>query len=162
MKSLNLKKGFTLIELLAVIVILAVLILIAMPAVLRLMENARRNAFIVEANMFIRYAQTAYAEQSMTTSKKDMCFDLNWLKENGYVDKNLENYSGSVLIKMEAGSGNWSTTSSIWISNGAYFIQNVTSEKIAEKGFGPSAGSTKSSNNCGSATGDVQVFQGTP
>ncbi len=55
------KKGFTLVELLAVIVILAVLIVIAMPSVLKIMENARRSAFETEVKSYLKAAQTQYA-----------------------------------------------------------------------------------------------------
>ena len=66
-RKLN-KKGFTLIELLAVIVILAILILLAMPSVLRIMENARKNAFETEVRSYLKAAQTKYAEMSVAQS----------------------------------------------------------------------------------------------
>ena len=73
-RKLN-KKGFTLIELLAVIVILAILILLAMPSVLRIMGNARRNAFKTEISSYLKAAQTQYAETAVTNSGlKTMCF----------------------------------------------------------------------------------------
>ncbi len=39
------KKGFTLVELLAVIAILAIILLIAVPAILGVIDEARKNAF---------------------------------------------------------------------------------------------------------------------
>ena len=45
MKKLN-KKGFTLIELLAVIIILAILIAVAVPAVNRYLDNARKDTYV--------------------------------------------------------------------------------------------------------------------
>ena len=59
------KKGFTLIELLAVIVILSILILLAMPSVLRIMENARKNAWNAEVKSYLKAAQTAFTENLM-------------------------------------------------------------------------------------------------
>ena len=120
MKRINNKKGFTLMELLAVIVILSVLILLAMPAVLRLMENARKNAFITEANSIIKIAQTAYADQS-TTGTAPTCYKLSDLKTGGYTDKNFAT-DGSVGITTTATS----TTYTLWYSNGSYSITNKT------------------------------------
>ena len=61
-------RGFTLIELLAVIVILAVLILLALPNVLKIMENARKNAFETEARSYLKAAELKYTEKSLGTS----------------------------------------------------------------------------------------------
>ena len=51
------KKGFTLVELLAVIAILAILVIIALPNVIRMFTEAKKNSFITEA-------QTVYKEAS--------------------------------------------------------------------------------------------------
>ncbi|NLC97314.1 MAG: prepilin-type N-terminal cleavage/methylation domain-containing protein, partial [Erysipelotrichaceae bacterium] len=42
------KKGFTLVELLAVIAILAILIIIALPNVLEMFNNAKKDVFVTE------------------------------------------------------------------------------------------------------------------
>ena len=48
MKKMN-KKGFTLVELLAVIVILAIVLIIAVPGVLTIIDNSRRDSLISSA-----------------------------------------------------------------------------------------------------------------
>ncbi len=53
------RKGFTLVELLAVIAILAILVIIALPNVIRMFNEAKKSAFVIEA-------QTVYKE----TTKK--------------------------------------------------------------------------------------------
>lgn len=52
MKKLN-KKGFTLIELLAVITIMGILMMVAIPAVTRTIENARRDTFADVAKEYV-------------------------------------------------------------------------------------------------------------
>ena len=75
-RKLN-KKGFTLIELLAVIVILSILILLAMPSVLRIMENARKNAFETEVRAYLKAAQTKYAEKAVGNSASQTLYFAN-------------------------------------------------------------------------------------
>lgn len=58
MRKLN-KKGFTLIELLAVIVIMGVLMIVAIPAVSRTIENARRDSFADTAKEYINAVRNA-------------------------------------------------------------------------------------------------------
>ena len=43
------KKGFTLVELLAVIAILALLVIIALPNVLSMFNEAKKDIFLIEA-----------------------------------------------------------------------------------------------------------------
>ncbi len=56
------KKGFTLIELLAVIAILALLVVIAVPKILQLFNEAKTNAFEVEAKNIVNAAKQGYAK----------------------------------------------------------------------------------------------------
>lgn len=52
-KNLKNRKGFTLIELLAAIVILGVLMMVAIPAMTRYIENAKRDVFADTAKKYI-------------------------------------------------------------------------------------------------------------
>lgn len=54
------KKGFTLVELLAVIAILAILVIIALPAVLKMFEQAKIDTFTNEINVILRSAEQRY------------------------------------------------------------------------------------------------------
>ena len=105
------KKGFTLIELLAVIVILAILILLAMPSVLSIMENARKNSLVTEAESIINAAKTAYTTEIMNSddANDNVTYELGndggQLKD--YVDKDFNNYSGTVIIQLVNGKARY-------------------------------------------------------
>ena len=64
MKNLN-RKGFTLVELLAVIVIMGVLMLVAIPAVSRTIENARKDTFIDIAKSYANAATTLWSADGL-------------------------------------------------------------------------------------------------
>ena len=54
------RNGFTLVELLAVIVVLAIIMIIAIPAVLDVMNNARKSSFALYIEKVVRDVQTQY------------------------------------------------------------------------------------------------------
>ena len=66
-------KGFTLVELLAVIAILAILVIIAIPNVLKMFNDSKKNAFMVQAR------KTANVAQEHTIFSQDKTFDCNSL-----------------------------------------------------------------------------------
>lgn len=68
------KKGFTLVELLAVIAILAILVIIALPNVLSMYNEARKNTFITEAKEHYNGAEQKFmlnAGETMTFTNID-------------------------------------------------------------------------------------------
>ena len=60
------KKGFTLIELLAVIVIMGILMMVAIPAVSRVIENSRKDAFVDIAKSYANAVITAWTSENLT------------------------------------------------------------------------------------------------
>lgn len=54
------KNGFTLVELLAVIVVLAIIMIIAIPAVLEVMNTARKKSFALYVDKVVTAVQTQY------------------------------------------------------------------------------------------------------
>ena len=60
-------KGFTLVELLAVIAILAILVIIALPNVLRMFNDAKKNSFLTEAKTVYSEAGKKYISDSITS-----------------------------------------------------------------------------------------------
>ena len=50
------RKGFTLVEMLAVVVVLALIVIIAVPAVIKSMEVAKKNSFVIQARKIVSVA----------------------------------------------------------------------------------------------------------
>ena len=79
------KKGFTLVELLAVIAILAVLVLFAMPNIIALFQDSKKNAFMTEAKIIY---QTAIAQNLFNTTGEEAVYNTGDLPISG--GQNLE------------------------------------------------------------------------
>ena len=80
------KKGFTLIELLAVIVILAIIALIATPAIINVIDNARKKAFEDTSYGVLEGLRLDYTERIMTNTtsmEKTFTFPNSGLKLSG-------------------------------------------------------------------------------
>ena len=84
------ERGFTLIELLAVVVIMGILMMVAIPAVSRTIENARKDTFIDIAKSY------ANAVQTLWTSDGLRCGDENTV--SSAVDDG-DYYDPSVIIE---------------------------------------------------------------
>ncbi len=59
------KKGFTLVELLAVIAILAILVIIALPNIMSLFNEAKKNSFTTELKDLFKTAENQWMTDSM-------------------------------------------------------------------------------------------------
>ena len=60
-------KGFTLVELLAVIAILAILVIIALPNVLKMFNDSKKNSFLTEAKTIYGEAGKKYISDNITS-----------------------------------------------------------------------------------------------
>ena len=65
------KKGFTLIELLAVIVIIGILMLIAIPAMSRYIENARKDSLITIAKEYVNAVRNSWSADDLLCGSSD-------------------------------------------------------------------------------------------
>ena len=63
------KKGFTLVELLAVIAILAILVIIALPNVLKMFNDSKKNSFITETKTIYSEVSKKYISETMKGNK---------------------------------------------------------------------------------------------
>ena len=62
-------KGFTLVELLAVIAILAILVIIALPNVLKMFNDSKKNSFLTEAKTIYSEVSKKYISENMKGNK---------------------------------------------------------------------------------------------
>ena len=85
-------KGFTLVELLAVIAILAILVIIALPNVLKMYNQSKKNIFLTEVKSALNESTNKYISENMKGNKLN---NINSLDETKL---NLNNPTRSQLI----------------------------------------------------------------
>ena len=115
----NSKKGFTLIELLAVIVILAILVAVAIPAITRYLNTARKGTYATNAQAAISAVRNDIITQGITVDSYYTIENVNKL-----MDKKLENspygapYQDSSYVKVEFDNATGNATYSICLTDG--------------------------------------------
>lgn len=94
------KKGFTLVELLAVIIILGVLALITGTTVTHFVKSAQKDLDEKQLHNIKLAAKTYYIENKDLFNNIDSCvtLTLEFLKKQGYIDKNIKNPSSNEKI----------------------------------------------------------------
>lgn len=119
------KHGFTLVELLAVIVVLAIIMLIAVQAVMPLLQDARKKAFVTEAQAAIDAAQAYYMSQALSnnvTVGKGICIEIKTLIDKGFYATKREGYEGWVEINAKTDNPN-DYLYKITMTNGQYYVK---------------------------------------
>ncbi len=111
------KDGFTLVELLAVIAILAILVIIALPNMLKLFNDAKKNSFLNEAKIIYSNATNKYIVERINgevltyiSSEDDTKLDMTgkkhkyciYLNSDGTV-KTMEVTNGSYIVRYSEG-----------------------------------------------------------
>ena len=76
------KKGFTLVELLAVIAILAILVIIALPNVLKMYNQSKKNIFLTEVKSALNESTDKYISENMKGNKLEHINSLDETKLN--------------------------------------------------------------------------------
>lgn len=132
MKKTN-KKGFTLIELLAVIVILALLVAVAIPAVTKYLNTARKGVFADDAAAAVSTIRNKVIIDSGITSDGGV-YKLSQINE--WLEKKIEKspygnakYSG--YVKVEQNNDGDTYSYSIYLTDGTHCL-GTESVPIAE------------------------------
>lgn len=101
-KKMKEQKGFTLIELLAVIVILGIISAIAVPSILNIIDNTKRDAHAANAEQM--KSATKLAVTSNTTLQTGVHYlTLEYLESESYLDKvNDPDGEGYLRVNMTA------------------------------------------------------------
>ena len=122
------KKGFTLVELLAVIAILAILVIIALPNVLKMFNQAKKDMFLTEAKTIYKEISKKYISETMRGNKISIISNTNNkldLESNNLKYKVKLNNDGSIK-KFEVSNGNYC------ISGKFNNLSDLTTDKIIE------------------------------
>ena len=116
------KKGFTLVELLAVIAILAILVIIALPNVLKMFNDSKKNSFLTEAKTLYSEVSKKYISENMKGNK------LTYISSED--DTKLEmtgrNLQYCVLLNTDG------TIKSMKVSNGEWIAELPSGKKITD------------------------------
>ena len=121
-------KGFTLVELLAVIAILALLVIIALPNVLKMFNQAKKDTFLTEAKTIYKEISKKYISETMRGNKISIISNTNNkldLESNNLKYKVKLNNDGSIK-KFEVSNGNYC------ISGKFNNLSDLTTDKITE------------------------------
>ena len=118
----------------------------------------KKNVLAIEGNTMIDAAKTAYQMDTLDGligENAAYCYSLASLVDNGYFDKNGDDYNGSVQITPNGDNG---YTYKFWISNKSYSFngnkdQITNSPGVSEGATGKDADTSykKASDNCGKA-----------
>ena len=108
------RKGFTLVELLAVIAILALLVIIALPNVLSMFNNAKKDLFLTEAKNVFKESAKKYISDNMHSSKEENTYcksktdsknplDMDSNNTYYYIEKDSMGRTTKIVIWNESG-----------------------------------------------------------
>ena len=121
-------KGFTLVELLTVIAILALLVIIALPNVLKMFNQAKKDTFLTEAKNIYKEISKKYISETMKGNKINIISNTN-----NQLDLESNNLKYNIKLK---GDG---SIKKFQVSNGTYCLSGkfnnlseLTTDKITE------------------------------
>ena len=121
-------KGFTLVELLAVIAILALLVIIALPNVLKMFNQAKKDTFLTEAKTIYKEISKKYISEAMKGNRiSDISNDNNKLElESNALKYNVKLNDDGSIKKFEVSNGTYC------LSGEFNNLSDLTTDKIIE------------------------------
>ena len=116
------KKGFTLVELLAVIAILAILVIIALPNVLKMFNDSKKNSFLTEAKTIYSEVSKKYISETMKGNK------LTYIssEDNTKLEMTGRDLQYCVLLNNDG------SVKSMKVSNGEWIAELPSGKKITD------------------------------
>ena len=116
------KKGFTLVELLAVIAILAILVIIALPNVLKMFNDSKKNSFLTEAKTIYSEVSKKYISESMKGNKLTYVSS----EDNTKLDMTGKKLQYCVLLNADG------SVKSMKVLNGEWIVELPDNKKITD------------------------------
>ena len=115
-------KGFTLVELLAVIAILAILVIIALPNVLKMFNDSKKNSFLTEAKTVYSEVSKKYISESMKGNK------LTYISSEDDTKLDMTGKSLKYCVLLNADG----SVKSMKVSNGEWIAELPSGKKITD------------------------------
>ena len=136
-------KGFTLVELLAVIAILALLVIIALPNVLKMFNQAKKDTFLTESKNIYKEISKKYISETMKGNKIN-----NISNTNNKLDLESNNLKYNVKLNNDGSIKEFEVSNGTYCLSGKFNnLSELTTDKITEgkcEGTSPKKFSTDS------------------
>ena len=121
-------KGFTLVELLAVIAILALLVIIALPNVLKMFNQAKKDTFLTEAKNIYKEISKKYISETMKGNKIN-----NISNTNNKLDLESNNLKYNVKLNNDGSIKEFEVSNGTYCLSGKFNnLSELTTDKITE------------------------------
>ena len=131
------KKGFTLVELLAVIAILAILVIIALPSVISMYNNAKKQVFLTEAQTVASTSEKKFLTGSITEGSKETVYCKSKTDEKNPLEMTGEKKYYYVQLASDGTTNKliiWDDQKYIkYVSDGSKEISDLTVDEVVER-----------------------------
>ena len=121
-------KGFTLVELLAVIAILALLVIIALPNVLKMFNQAKKDTFLTESKNIYKEISKKYISETMKGNKINIISNTN-----NKLDLESNNLKYNVKLNNDGSIKEFEVSNGTYCLSGKFNnLSELTTDKITE------------------------------